>query len=557
MITADFKIFDDFEDFIFVTKRNGEILYYNTSALRFFGKLKNFSKIKNYFSIDSTACINSERFDLTIIDLLFESKQNFHALCSYQYSSDVYYDLFLNSFKSGDYTIIRFKDVTKMLDFEQTKEQLLTLQKQYDKLLINLKKNEKLKEQAQQHALQTALINRIFAKIRKSEDIADLIKSVISEIHDLLGSYKTYFVIPSGEKFVVKIINSSEYNSYLEKNIFLDKNSGECFFAQKICYSACLQESLDDDKTTLRRGTQRVIIPISDGQKSIGAIISLTVQNSVVKANIELLQTISEQLTGAVIRTLLTENVKNQNKKLTETLTELKETQLQLINSEKMASLGQLIAGVAHEINTPLGSINSNNEMLKKIIDRNAVAENLEIIKDLNEIDGVAVNRISNIVKSLKKFVRLDEAEQQPADINSELDLTLQLINHEVKNKVTVIKNYGDIPLVNCYVNMLNQVFMNLLVNACHSIKEKGEIVITTGVVDDFLVVKIKDNGSGISDKNKDKIFNVGFTTKGIGAGTGLGLAISKKIVEKHNGSISFTSKEGEGSEFVVKIPCK
>lgn len=556
MITADFKIFDDFEDFIFVTKKNGEILYSNASAVRFFGKLKNFSKIKNYFSIDSTACINSERFDLSIIDLLFESKQNFHALCSYQYSSDIYYDLFLNTFKSGDYTIIRFKDVTKMLDFEQTKEQFSSLQKQYDKLLVNSKKIEKLKEQAQQHALQTALINRIFAKIRKSEDITDLLKSVISEIHDLLGAYKTYFVIPSGQNYVVKIVNASDYNVDLDREICLDRVSAECFFAQKICYSACLQESLDDDKT-LRRGTQRVIIPISDGQNTIGAIISLTVQASVVKANIELLQTISEQLTGAVIRTLLTENIKKQNKKLTDTLTELKETQLQLINSEKMASLGQLIAGVAHEINTPLGSINSNNEMLKKIIDKNAICENVEIIKDLNEIDGVAVKRISNIVKSLKKFVRLDEAEQQPADINSELDLTLQLINHEVKNKVTIVKNYGDIPLVNCYVNMLNQVFMNLLVNACHSIKEKGEIVITTGVVDDLLVVKIKDNGSGISDKNKDKIFNVGFTTKGIGAGTGLGLAISKKIVEKHNGSISFTSKEGIGSEFVVKIPCK
>lgn len=556
MITADFKIFDDFSDFVFVTKKNCEIIYENNSAIKFFGKLKNFSKIKNYFSTDATACINSERFDTSIIDLLFESKQNFHALCSYQFSSDEYYDFLLNTFKTGDYTIIRFKDVTKTIDLEQTKEQLSLLQKKYDKLLLNSQKIEKLKEQAQQHALQTALINRIFAKIRKSEDISDLLKSVISEIHDLLGAYKTYFVIPNEKNYAIKLVNSKEYDKDLDRTVCLDKISTESFLAQKIYSSACLKESLNDE-ATLRKGTQRVIIPISDGAKTIGAIISLTVQISVVKANLELLQTVSEQLTGAVIRTLLTQDVKKQNKKLTETLTELKETQLQLINSEKMASLGQLIAGVAHEINTPLGSINSNNEMLKKIIDRNSVSENIEIIKELNEIDGVAVKRISNIVKSLKKFVRLDEAEQQPADINSELDLTLQLINHEVKNKVTIIKKYGNIPFVNCYVNMLNQVFMNLLVNACHSIAEKGEIVITTGVSDNYLVVKIKDNGSGIPDKNKDKIFNVGFTTKGIGAGTGLGLAISKKIIEKHNGTISFSSKEGEGSEFTVKIPCK
>ena len=194
--------------------------------------------------------------------------------------------------------------------------------------------------------------------------------------------------------------------------------------------------------------------------------------------------------------------------------------------------------------------------MIKRIIEKNIVAQNTDIIKDLNEIDSEAIKRITNIVKSLKKFVRLDEAEQQPADINKELDLTLQLINHEVKNKVTVIKNYSEVPMVNCYVNMLNQVFMNILVNACHSIKEKGEIVITTGVEDNMLKVSIKDNGCGISEKNKSKIFNVGFTTKGIGAGTGLGLAISQKIIAKHKGTITFTSQEGVGTEFVVKIPC-
>lgn len=222
-----------------------------------------------------------------------------------------------------------------------------------------------------------------------------------------------------------------------------------------------------------------------------------------------------------------------------------------------MASLGQLVAGVAHEINTPLGSINSNNEMLKRIINSDKVVENLEIIKSLNEIDSEAVKRISTIVKSLKKFVRLDEAELQPADINKELDLTLQLVNHELKNKVTVIKDYAELPMVNCYVNMLNQVFMNLIINACHSIKTTGKIFITTKVENDMLTVSVKDTGCGIPEKNKNKIFNVGFTTKGIGAGTGLGLAISQKIISKHKGTITFTSKEGEGTEFIVKIPCK
>ena len=556
MITADFKIFNVFEDSIFVATQKGEIIFENVAAQKFFGSIRNFSKIKHYFSIDSRACLLSTNFDISLIDLLFDSKQNFYAICSYQATSDLFYDLVVSSTRSGNYLIIKFKNVTQYLASVNQSEELSKLQKKYDKVVENSKKIEKLKEQAQQHALQTALINRVFSKIRKSEDIANLIRSVIADVHELLGAYKTYFVVLGSKFCTVKIVNAVKYNFDLNKKLQFDERVMQSMKELKLYSSACIKEGLNSEETLIK-GTQRVIIPISDGKKTIGAIIALTVQNTAVKANIELLQTISEQLTGAVIRTLLTENVKKQNKKLRKALKELEETQLQLINSEKLASLGQLVAGVAHEINTPLGSINSNNEMLKRIIEKNAICENVDIIRDLNEIDGVAVKRISNIVKSLKKFVRLDEAEQQPADINKELDLTLQLINHEVKNKVTVIKNYSELPLVNCYVNMLNQVFMNLLVNACHSIKEKGEIVITTSVVKKMLVVSIKDNGCGIPEKNKDKIFNVGFTTKGIGAGTGLGLAISQKIIDKHKGSISFTSKVGEGTEFIVKIPCK
>ena len=184
--------------------------------------------------------------------------------------------------------------------------------------------------------------------------------------------------------------------------------------------------------------------------------------------------------------------------------------------------------------------------------------EHLELLQDLNDIDIEAVQRISNIVKSLKRFVRLDEAEFQEADINKEIDLTLKLMAHELKNNITVIKNYAQIPPVMCSVNMLNQVFMNLLVNACHSFDETCKqklITISSLVDDDNLVVKIKDNGKGIPQALQSKIFNVGFTTKQIGIGTGLGLSISRKIVERHKGNITFSSKENEGTEFVVSIP--
>ena len=149
--------------------------------------------------------------------------------------------------------------------------------------------------------------------------------------------------------------------------------------------------------------------------------------------------------------------------------------------------------------------------------------------------------------------MRLDEAELQEADINKEIDLTLDLIRHETKNRIEIIKNYGEIPPIKCYPNMLNQVFMNILVNATHAIENEGKITIDTSFNEKELIVKIKDTGCGI--KEPEKIFFAGYTTKGVGVGTGLGLAISQKIIEKHNGRIEVNSKINVGSEFTITIP--
>ena len=177
-----------------------------------------------------------------------------------------------------------------------------------------------------------------------------------------------------------------------------------------------------------------------------------------------------------------------------------------------------------------------------------------EMLTDINEIDKEAVNRISNIVTSLKKFVRLDEAELQEANINKELDLTLELIRHETKNRIEIIKNYGEIPAIKCFPNMLNQVFTNILINACQAIDGKGTITITTEYKDKKLIVKIKDTGKGIPQNQLNKIFSAGFTTKGVGVGTGLGLAICSKIIERHKGEITVNSEVGKGSEFIITI---
>ena len=238
---------------------------------------------------------------------------------------------------------------------------------------------------------------------------------------------------------------------------------------------------------------------------------------------------------------------------LKKTLKELNETQLQLINSEKMASLGQLIAGVAHEINTPIAAIKANNEIYTKLINKIDDEKLLNLFKDINSTDKEAIKKINNLVISLKTFVRLDEAELQKADINKELDIILDLIRHETKKGIKVVKNYGKIPEISCYPNMLNQVFMNILVNACQAIEKEGIIEITTKYEDKLLKVLIKDNGKGIEDTKK--IFDAGYTTKGAGIGTGLGLAISSKIISKHHGKIDVKSKIGVGSEFIITIP--
>ena len=300
---------------------------------------------------------------------------------------------------------------------------------------------------------------------------------------------------------------------------------------------------------------QRVVLPIYHMNNRIGVIIVLTKQKTKFDDALEVLDGVSTQLGNAIIQAELYEKNARMVRELTRTLKELQDTQLKLINSEKMASLGQLVAGVAHEINTPIASIKSNNEIATKLISKLEDEKIAELLKEVNNIDKEAIERINRLVVSLRKFVRLDEADLQEADINKEIDLTLDLIRHETKNRITIVKNYGEIPPIKCYPNMLNQVFMNILVNASQAIEGNGTVTIDTIYENNNLIVKIKDNGCGI--KEPEKIFFAGYTTKGVGVGTGLGLAISQKIIDKHEGKIEVKSQINIGSEFIITIPSK
>ena len=266
---------------------------------------------------------------------------------------------------------------------------------------------------------------------------------------------------------------------------------------------------------------------------------------------------------------------------------QLKEAQAQLLQSEKMASIGQLAAGVAHEINNPIGYVHSNLGSLEgyiqdifRILEVYAEVErdhpeqaplfagvkamrqklDIDFLKeDVHALLGETregIGRVKKIVQDLKDFSRTGaEDEWQWADLHRGIDSTLNIVNNEIKYKAKVVKEYGTLPEIECLPSQLNQVFMNLLVNAAHAIDAQGTITVRTGADADSLWVEIADTGSGIAPENLTRIFEPFFTTKPVGKGTGLGLSLSYSIVQKHGGRIEVDSARGRGTTFRITLP--
>lgn len=555
---TDFSLFDNINEAVCIFSDKGEIVFKNKQFMLSFPKFKSFERFKKQFNFNVCLLSSDNIANMTPLDFMMSSSEPFHTVCQFQRYNDEIVYFYIHSFPKDNCKIVVFKDITSQYNLNTLESRFKQLQVKYDNTRSESVKFSKMQEHAQNQVLKMAIINRISLVIRETNDIETVLVSALTEIHNLIGAYKTYFSVKEKNAFLIKYCINNQ-NEDLNKTTNYEEEVLLAIKNKEIVMSPCLKEYLNSDEI-LHRSVNRIIIPVYNKNKLLGIIVTFTKHKFSLEENREILQSISVQLASSIIQAELIQQLNKKNKKLEKTLTELKETQIQLINTEKMASVGQLVSGVAHEINTPLASISSNSNLINKIISKGDTLETpqLSLLKELNDLDIEAAQRISNIVKSLKRFVRLDEAEFQAADINNEIDLTLKLTAHEFKNNIKIIKNYSKLPPVNCAVNMLNQVFMNLFVNAAHSIYDKGssgEITVTTSHDDKNLCVKIKDNGMGMNSDVQNKIFNVGFTTKKIGIGTGLGLSISKKIIELHKGSISFVSKEGIGTEFTILIP--
>ncbi len=277
---------------------------------------------------------------------------------------------------------------------------------------------------------------------------------------------------------------------------------------------------------------------------------------------IDEMRQMTERVAEAEIRQKYIKELEDKNFELEKLFSDLKAAQAQLIQSEKMSSLGQLVAGIAHELNNPIGFIYSNLTELKKYLEILTKSDNqkeLEFIRsDLDQLISdslIGSERVRDIVSNLRNFSRLDEAEFKAADIHEGLESTLMLLNSELKDRITIQRNYGVFGPIDCLPGYLNQVFMNLLKNASDSISGRGNITIMTHRDNDFVEISISDDGCGIPAINIEKIFEPFFTTKPIGSGTGLGLSISYGIVERHRGTIKVESTVGKGSRFIIVLP--
>ncbi len=281
----------------------------------------------------------------------------------------------------------------------------------------------------------------------------------------------------------------------------------------------------------------------------------------------QLLRTLANQSAIAIENARAFDEIAQLNRTLEmrvdERTRELRETQAQLMQSEKMRSLGQLVAGVAHELNNPIGFVHANLALLDDYVGRLTRTDlpperrqkAREAIAKLLSRSREGTTRVKEIVQDLRDFSRTDQADLQRVSLNEEIERTLGLMEPRLKGGVEIERDFGDLPQVRCFAGQLNQVFMNLLMNACDALEGRGRIAIRTRPEGDTVLLEFEDNGAGMPEEVRDRIFEPFYTTKPVGQGTGLGLSLSHGIVESHGGTLEVESVLGEGTTFRMRLP--
>ena len=413
-------------------------------------------------------------------------------------------------------------------------------------------------------------------------------------LHSVLESSTEYFIIATDDKGEITLFNSGAERLFGYDRTEVEGKKPILFLSglSKDGKPEDLDEFLKDgmidkSQTIVNRNNDEIpitltVTPIKNEEEKITGYIWIGKDITERLAMQAKLEEYAQNLEKRVEER--TKELMGQNIRLEKALQQLKEAQVQLLQAEKMASLGQLSAGVAHEINNPIGFVNSNLNTLKKYmknikdyshgVDRvlsggdSASIEELARLKRNKKIDFIlddvasvidesleGTERVKTIVHDLKSFSYQDREDLLPYDLNKGIKSTLNIVWNELKYKAEVIEELAELPPVKCYPQQINQVIMNLLVNASQAIEEEGKITVRTLQQDGEVIVEIGDNGSGIDPENLPKIFEPFFTTKECGKGTGLGLSISYSIIERHGGSIEVKSEVGKGSTFRIHLP--